>query len=123
MPHANRLAVGIMALVAEEEARSGGGAAARAAVWSTCASPTAWTAATSSSACARGTRACRWSPPRASTRKRRKRTRGASAAPPCVSAPFDGDALLERLAGVLHGSAIRTAPRRRASDAPAVTAA
>ena len=32
MPHANRLTVGIMALVAEEETRSGGGAAARAAV-------------------------------------------------------------------------------------------
>jgi DNA-binding response OmpR family regulator len=33
--------------------------------------------------------------------------------------PFDPDALLERLAGVLGAPATRTAPRRRASDAPA----
>ncbi len=37
--------------------------------------------------------------------------------------PFDGDALLERLAGVLGAPATPAAPRRRASDAPAATAA
>ena len=31
--------------------------------------------------------------------------------------PFDGDAFLERLAGMVHGSATPAAPRRRASDA------
>jgi len=31
--------------------------------------------------------------------------------------PFDGDALLERLAGVVHGPATPATPRRRASDA------
>ena len=36
--------------------------------------------------------------------------------------PFGGGAHLERLAGVLHDSATRTARRRRASDDPAVTA-
>ncbi len=38
----------------------------------------------------------------------------------CLGKPFDGAPLLERLAGVLHGSATGTAPRRRAFDALAV---
>jgi hypothetical protein len=37
--------------------------------------------------------------------------------------PFDGDALLERLAGVLGAPATPAAPRRRASDARAAAAA
>jgi hypothetical protein len=38
----------------------------------------------------------------------------------CLGKPLDGDAFLERLAGVLHGSATGTAPRRRAFGALAV---